>query len=200
LLRREDIISTQPPQPATREVFISVDIEAAGPIPAEYSLLSIGAAVVGRLDQNFYIELKPINANVFAKAMQVNQLSLAELQTRGIEPRAAMQQFAEWIKEVAGADGVPVFVGFNAAFDWSFVNYYFHKFLGANPFGHAALDIKSYYMAVMQTDWAGTRSSAMNPRFLSADKPHTHNALGDAIEQGAIFEKLLRATHGGEEQ
>lgn len=40
----------------------------------------------------------------------------------------------------------PVFVGFNAGFDWSFVNWYFLRFLGENPFGFAPLDIKSYYM------------------------------------------------------
>jgi len=26
------------------------------------------------------------------------------------------------------------------------VNYYFHKYVGDNPFGFAALDIKAYYM------------------------------------------------------
>ena len=43
-----------------------------------------------------------------------------------------------------------MFVGFNASFDWSFVNWYFHKFVGTNPFGVAALDIKAYYMGPEQ--------------------------------------------------
>ena len=44
-----------------------------------------------------------------------------------------------------------VFVGFNAPFDWSFVNYYFHRFLGHNPFGFTAVDIKAYYMGAADT-------------------------------------------------
>jgi len=40
-----------------------------------------------------------------------------------------MNKFCDWLKEVRGARK-PVFVGFNASFDWSFVNWYFVKFLG----------------------------------------------------------------------
>ncbi len=182
-----------------RELYISVDVETSGPIPGEYNLLSLGACRVGQADQYFYVEFKPITEGALADAMKVNQLSLAQLKVTGAEPRAAMEQFAAWIRQVA-AGARPVFVGFNAAFDWSFVNYYFHKFLGDNPFGHTALDIKSYYMAARRTTWARTTKAALEAQFLSPDLPHTHNALGDAIEQGAIFEKLLRVTFGSEAQ
>lgn len=57
-----------------------------------------------------------------------------------------MMQFQGWVERAAGADGVPVFVGLNAPFDWSFINYYFHYLLKSNPFGFAALDIKALYM------------------------------------------------------
>lgn len=36
------------------EVFISVDVETSGPILGEYSLLSIGACLVGGRDKTFY--------------------------------------------------------------------------------------------------------------------------------------------------
>jgi len=39
----------------------------------------------------------------------------------------------------------PVFVGFNACYDWQFVNWYLEHFTGGNPFGFAGLDIKSFY-------------------------------------------------------
>ena len=41
---------------SVKEVYISVDIEAAGPVPGEYSMLSIGATVVGDLEAWFYAE------------------------------------------------------------------------------------------------------------------------------------------------
>jgi DNA polymerase III epsilon subunit-like protein len=162
-------------------------------------MLSIGACLVGRAGENFYIELQPISDRFDQKAMEINQLTLDELLQRGVEPHAALQQFANWIRQVA-VDALPVFVGFNAAFDWSFINYYFMKFLGHNPFGHTALDIKSFYMAVEHCDWSSTSRLAINPKFLSQDFTHTHNALDDAIEQAAIFEKLLHATFGAEIQ
>ncbi|MER8349344.1 3'-5' exonuclease, partial [Acinetobacter baumannii] len=58
-----------------------------------------------------------------------------------------MSRFRAWIDQIAG-DDTPVFVGFNAPFDWSFVNYYFHRYTGENPFGFTALDIKALWMGV----------------------------------------------------
>lgn len=175
-----------------REIFISVDIEASGPIPGEYNLLSIGACVVGDTARNFYVELVPVNDNYTDKAMATCDLSLSELRHRGTEPRAAMEQFARWVKETA-ADARAVLVGFNAPFDWSFVNYYFIKFCGLdqNPFGHTALDIKSYYMGAYKTSWMDTSMKRLPPALNAPDRPLVHNALADAIQQAEIFEKLL---------
>ena len=41
------------------ECFISVDIETAGPVPAKYAILSIGACLVEDPEQTFYVELMP---------------------------------------------------------------------------------------------------------------------------------------------
>lgn len=177
---------------ARRELYISVDIEASGPIPAEYNMLSLGAAVVGETSRNFYVELAPLNDNATPEAMATCQLSLAELRARGVEPRAAMQQFAEWVRATAG-EQLPIFCGFNAAFDWSFVNYYFIRFLGlgANPFGHVALDLKSYYMGAYRTTFAATSMKRLPPELHPPDQPLAHNALSDAIQQAEILERLF---------
>lgn len=177
-----------------RELYISVDVETSGPIPGEYSLLSVGACVVGELTRNFYVELVPLNENFTAEAMETCDLSLAELLHRGTKPGAAMEQFARWVRKVA-AEAYPVFVGFNAPFDWSFVNYYFIKFCGldSNPFGHSALDIKSYYMGAYKTSWANTSMRRMPADVHSPDKPLAHNALDDALQQAEIFERLFQA-------
>src|ERR1700716_268319 len=68
-----------------------------------------------------------------------------------------MTAFATWLDSLVGKTDTPVFVGFNAPFDWSFINYYFHKFIGRNPFGFAALDIKAYYMGATGCSWRETR-------------------------------------------
>ncbi len=173
-----------------KEIYISVDIEASGPIPSEYSMLSVGAAIVGNTSKNFYAELKPSNSSYIPKAVEVCGLSLEKLTKEGEEPGAAMSRFEQWIKKTAG-EAKPVFVGFNATFDWGFVNYYFHRFLGRNPFGISGLDIKAYYMGMKKCSWGETAKARMDKEFLSGKK-HTHKAVDDAVEQAEIMEKLLR--------
>lgn len=51
--------------------FIAVDVEASGPTPANYSLLSIGAREVGGSKRTFYRELKPISMNYDINAMLI---------------------------------------------------------------------------------------------------------------------------------
>ncbi len=172
------------------EIYISVDVEASGPIPGEYSMLSLGAAVVSDITKNFYVELKPINGNYIPEAVKVAGFSLDELFKRGADPTEAMQQFDAWIGLVSEGKK-PVFVGFNATFDWQFVNYYFHRFLGKNPFGISGLDIKAYYMGLRGCSWVETVKRKMEKRFLSL-REHTHNARDDAMEQAEIMEKLMK--------
>jgi DNA polymerase III epsilon subunit-like protein len=169
-----------------REIFVSVDVETAGPIPGEFSLLSIGACVVFEPSKTFACELKPINRNADPKALEVTGLSLDELTREGLDPADAMRTFRDWLETVAGEDRSVVFVGFNAPFDWSFVNYYFHIFGGVNPFGFTALDIKALYMGATGCNWADTRSSKIAER-LKPTLKGDHDALHDAQYQAEIF-------------
>ncbi len=173
-----------------REIFVSVDVETAGPIPGEYSLLSIGACSVFGPEKVFACELKPIGDKFDPKALEVTGLSLETLARTGDDPRLAMEKFAEWLAAIAGDDGEVVFVGFNAPFDWSFVNYYFHRFLGHNPFGFTALDIKAMYMGATGCSWADTRSSRIAHQ-VEPTGVGTHDALTDARYQAEIF-RLVR--------
>lgn len=172
-----------------REVFISVDIEASGPIPGEYSMLSIGACNVYKPDSNFYAILKPTGSKVDPEALAVTGFSVEALLADGQEPDDAMAKFREWVLATSG-DGLPVFVGLNAGFDWSFVNYYFIRYLGVNPFGFAPLDIKAMYMGAKHCSWRETRGTIMK-RALGATLQGTHNALEDALYQAELF-RLIR--------
>src|ERR1700677_4055426 len=122
----------------SREVYISVDVEAAGPVPATYSMLSIGAVIVDDPKATFYVELKPVNNKSIASAMRVVGRTLADFSKSGLAPKKAMASFRDWIRSVS-KQGRPVFVGFNATFDWAFVNFYFHEYLGENPFGFGGI-------------------------------------------------------------
>lgn len=178
---------------AKREIFVSVDVETAGPIPGEFSMLSIGACDVDDRRRTFSCELKPINRNADPKALEVTGFSLEELERTGLTPEEGMRRFLIWSQGLAEADDTLVFVGLNAPFDWSFVNYYFHRFAGENPFGFTALDIKAYYMGATGCRWADTRSSHM----AAALKPHRkgdHRALHDAQYQAELFRLIRRGS------
>lgn len=100
------------------EVYISVDVETSGPIPGEYSMLTIGACLADEPDQVFSCELKPISANADPEALAVTGLSLDRLAVDGPAPDVAMRAFQSWVEKVADTDKLPVFVGLNAPFDW----------------------------------------------------------------------------------
>ncbi|HBX68667.1 MAG TPA: DNA polymerase III subunit epsilon [Chloroflexi bacterium] len=173
-----------------REIYISVDVETAGPTPRAYSLLSIGACVVQEPAQTFYIELRPVNENFVVEAMQVSGLDFAKLQRDGVPAQNAMTRFADWLAQVIPTGNQPIFVGFNASFDWLFIHDYFYQFLGHNPFGHKALDIKAYYMGQKGVTWQQTSMSRVSKFYLD-DHPLSHNALQDALDQAQIFRQLL---------
>ncbi len=116
--------------------YIMVDVEADGPIPGDYSMVCFGAIVVEpSLDRTFYGRLKPISERWLPEALQVSGFTREE--TLGFDdPRSVMQRFADWIVEVGGGSQ-PMFISDNNGFDWQFINWYFHHFLGTNPVGHS---------------------------------------------------------------
>lgn len=175
------------------ELYISVDVEASGPVPPAYSMLSLGACVVDAPGLGFYVELKPLGPRAVAAALEVVGRQLEYFVENGVEPREGMLAFKRWVDDVsAGHD--PVFVGFNATFDWAYVNWYFHTYLGENPFGIGGVDIKSFYMGRAGVSWADTRSSRI-PNELKSGEPETHHALDDARRQAELFRRLSAGAH-----
>lgn len=166
------------------EIFISVDVEAAGPIPPDYSMLSLGCCLVDDPESSFYVEFKPISDNFIPEAMAVSGFDLDHLRDTGTAAEDGMRNFADWIAASAG-HGKPVFVGFNASFDWAFVNYYFLHFLGRNPFGIGGIDIKALYMGATGCSWDATRSSQFPVE--KQDASEKHDALADARHQSKLF-------------
>ena len=175
---------------ASLEGYVSVDVETAGPTPSQYSLLSIGACLVSDTQRTFYVELQPVNGNFTPEALSVSRLSLEELAERGLPPAEAMARFEAWLAAQIPSGRRPIFVAFNAPFDWMFVNDYFHRFLGRNPFGHTALDLKVYYMGLTGVHWSETTMRYITARYLSK-RQLTHHALRDAQDQAELFQKML---------
>lgn len=183
------------------DIYISADVEADGPIPGRYSMLSFGLAVAATFDgrsfqprdpaaETFYRELRPIAAEWLPEAVEASGLDRDALAREGTEPKQGMPDAVAWVESVSGG-ARPVFVGYPVVFDWMFLYWYFVAFAGKSPFGFSsALDIKTMYQqkARVTLDEAGR---ADLPPTLCVSRPHTHHARDDAVEQAEIFNKLF---------
>jgi DNA polymerase III alpha subunit (gram-positive type) len=89
----------------------------------------------------------------------------------------------------------PVFVAYPAGFDFTFVYWYLHRFAGESPFSHSALDMKTLAMALLRLPYREATKRNMPRRWFEA-LPHTHVALDDAVEQGALFCNMLQELGG----
>lgn len=184
------------------EIYISTDVEADGPIPGPHSMLSIGSAAYladKTLVSTFTANLETLpGASGHPETMRwwATQPAAWHACREKTEPaEKVMMDYLAWLKRLPGR---PVFVAYPAAFDFMFVCWYLHRFTGKNPFGWVALDIKTLAMAILGTKFLDTVKSNMPPRWFD-DLPHTHRALEDAIEQGALFCNML-AEHRKSEQ
>lgn len=153
---------------------VAIDIEADGPCPGEFSMLSFGAVMVREgLEDTFYQELKPWTTRFQQEAMDVNGLDREKLFETGMEPAEAMSAFEFWL--LSKTVGRPVMISDNPAYDFQFVNYYFWFFLNRNPLGWSARRLPDI--------WSGMQGNAYQTREWNqySITEHTHNALDDAM-------------------
>lgn len=182
-------------------LYVSVDIEADGPIPGPYSMLSLGAAVAGVQDadgfraadpeeRTFYRELRPISEGFVPEALAVSGLDRDRLGAEGAEPVQAMREFTDWVR-AAAVGAQPVMCGYPASYDWTFLYWYLIRFAGSSPFGHSGcLDMKTLYATKAGLPLRAVAKGTM-PRELLSRRRHTHHALDDAIEQAELFARLM---------
>jgi inhibitor of KinA sporulation pathway (predicted exonuclease) len=151
--------------------YIVVDVEADGPIPADYSMISFGAIIVEpALDRTFHGQLKPVSNKFVAEALAVSGFSRDETLAFD-DPADVMQRFAAWIKENSPRRG-PIFISDNNGFDWQFINWYFHHFTGSNPFGFSSTNLGSLYKGL-------AKDTRKNFKHLRKTR-HTHHPVDDA--------------------
>lgn len=186
------------------ELFASTDIEADGRVPGLSSMLSFATAVfdidknlVGTFSRN--LELLP-NAKphpeteLFWNETPSNKAAYEATRVDVVDPAEAMRDYVAFLKNLPGQ---PVFVGYPAAYDFKWIDYYTHAFVGDNPFGFSrCIDIKSYAYAMLKKSRYHYTTKRNMPGKWFDDLPHTHIAIDDAIEQGAMWINILRENTG----
>ncbi|HEY6726470.1 MAG TPA: 3'-5' exoribonuclease [Polyangiaceae bacterium] len=150
--------------------YFMIDIEADGPIPGDYSMVCLGAVVVEpQLSRTFYGRLRPISQQWIPRALAVSGFS-REQTLAFDDPREVMRRFAEWIVE--NGPKRRLFISDNNGFDWQFINWYFHHFLGDNPFGFSSQNLGSLYKGLV-------KDTFKTFKHLRRTK-HTHHPVDDA--------------------
>jgi hypothetical protein len=200
-------------KPMDDSIYISVDIETDGPIPGPHSMLSLGAAAFAlavpvsdlhlpdglgvrplkyRMVDTFSANLEPL------PGAKMDPVTKAEFWDKNPEawdaatknprdPKEAIGAFVKWVNAIPGK---PVFVGYPAGFDFTFVYHYIIAFGFQSPFSFSALDIKSYASAVLRLPYRETTKRNM-PKSWFPESKHTHVAVEDAKEQGELFMNIL---------
>jgi hypothetical protein len=190
------------------DLYFSCDVEADGPVPGPYSLVSIGLSCVASFDgahferrdpraDIYYAELQPISELWVPDALAVSGLTREHLLANGRRPEEAMPELAAWVRGVARGFK-PVFVAYPLGYDWMFAYWYLVQFgdtpgkIDNSPFGFSsAVDMKSIYSTKAGTP-VGWSTKGRMPEHLIPSSPHTHNALDDAVEQGELFCNLMQ--------
>ncbi|MFE0425345.1 exonuclease [Streptomyces sp. NPDC058953] len=178
------------------ELYVAVDVEADGPIPGPYSMLSLGMSVAGRPDLAFYTELRPISDEVVPEALAVSGLDRDRLLREAPTAWVAMALAARWVEGLREI-GRPVFLAAPAVWDGMFVHWYFVRFTGASPFGAtgAGIDLRSYWMGLTGGEYRRSHKSTIKAATGLKGLPHTHHAGEDAAELAAVFDAVLRQRH-----
>jgi hypothetical protein len=180
---------------ARPEIYVSTDVETDGPIPGVNSLLSFGSAayladktLIGTFAANLAL-LPGATPDPKTMAWWASQpVAWAACRQKLEQPEVAFPRYLAWLKALPGR---PVFVGYPAAYDFMFVYWYLIRFTGESPFSHSALDIKTYAMALLKQPYRDSTKRDMPKRWFDP-MPHTHQALDDALEQGALFCNMLQ--------
>ncbi len=176
------------------EIYVSTDIESDGSIPGPNSMLSFASAAY-RADK-VLVDTFSANLDLLPGAIgdpntmnwwKTQPEAWAKCRENTEPPEVVMPRYVDWLKSLPGK---PVFVGYPVCFDFLFVYWYLIRFAGESPFSHSGLDIKTFAMAMMKTDYRASTKSKM-PRRWFEDLPHTHVALDDAIGQGTLFCNML---------
>jgi DNA polymerase III epsilon subunit-like protein len=176
------------------ELYVAVDVEADGPIPGQYSMISLGMAVSGHPELTYYTELRPISDEFDPQALAVSGLDRDRLLREAPSAEDAMRDAARWINGLRRI-GRPVFLAAPAVWDGMFVHWYFIRFTGKSPFGAtgSGVDLRSYWMGRNGGEWIHTHKGVIKHALGLTGLPHTHHAGEDAAELAQVFDAVLRS-------
>ena len=161
---------------------VVVDVEADGDLLGTNSMVCFGAVIVENgLKRTFYGKTRPISDIYNPEALAVSGFSREQHETFD-DPKEVMTSFYEWLED--NINGKPTLISDNNGFDASWINWYFIKYLGKNPFGWSSrriTDLICGYENNLYFKWKWMRETA-----------HDHNPVNDAIGNAEVLLKYKK--------
>lgn len=153
--------------------YIVVDVESDSQSPATGSMVCFGAVLVNDRTKFFYGQTKPISDFFDPEALAVSGFSREEHE-QFKDPKNVMEDFEKWV--IDNSIGRPIFISDNPAFDWQWINFYFYKYLGKNPFGYSARRIGDLYCGIVKD---ASKNADWKRKYRKTK--HTHHPVQDCI-------------------
>lgn len=183
------------------DVFVSTDIESDGHLPGKHSMLSFAAAaldidrnILGTFSRNLntlpYAQQDPETMQFWAKFPE----AYAQTRENCIDPAIAFQEFRDWCNGLK-VHGPPIFMVYPGRFDMRFIDWYSLSFINESLLGRSSIDLKTYAYATLKVPFRRCVKKNFPKRWFT-NRPHTHVAIDDAIEQGELGVNMIRHNLG----
>ena len=157
-----------------------VDVESDGGLLGDNSMVCFGVVkLTQELDTTFYGKTRPLSKYYEPDALAVSGFSREEHEQFD-DPQEVMERFEKWLKE--NSKGKPILISDNNGYDASWINYYFLRYIGKNPFGWSSRRIGDLYCGMKMDMWAGWKK-------LRTTK-HTHHPVDDAMGNAEALLKM----------
>lgn len=185
------------------EIYVSVDIEADGPIPGVNSMLNVGMAAFDLTTKNPIKPIATYEANLIPLEDAVqDEFTMTEfwdkqpeawayVTSNQREPSEVIQEIIEWAGKLPGK---PVMVVY-PTYDFMWLYWYMVRFggeKGRRAYSFSALDIKSLAMGHLGLTFKSTAKRRMPKHWFKDSPKHDHTGLTDAIGQGMLFVNMMR--------
>ena len=181
-----------------KEIYCSTDIEADGPIPGKYSMLSLACSagrfkngkleVVDEFSRNLErlpgAEEHPDTMNFWSGFPDAYNATRIDT----VDPEIAMKEFSEWLK---GLPGKTILTTWPGGYDFMWVVWYLHYFTGSCPLGITEYNMKTAAKIALRHNRLSTvNKSNMPSKWFENAPKHSHIALDDAREQLMLFGEI----------
>lgn len=166
-----------------------VDVEADGPYPGDYSMVSFGVVKVQAdllVTPTLFGQVAPISENFHEDNLRVVGVSREQHLTYE-PPEVVMPRLAVFLAQ--HSKGRPIFFSDNPAWDFQWINLYTHRYAGGNPFGHSGRRLGDLYAGMMR-DMRHTEGWKRHRK-----TKHDHHPLRDAMGNAEALVDLAKL-HG----